>query len=100
MPQTGQLTHSQFANVPRATREACDDSGVHQSLGSEDLALTGWDVLAVGLQQAWPFMTFAAPTDERTERTLWIDTDFSATDEFGSSVAGSPFAVLERFVML
>jgi hypothetical protein len=35
--------------------------------------LVGWDVLNVGRRQAWLFVTFAAPTAERDERTLWID---------------------------
>jgi hypothetical protein len=67
---------------------------------TEDLVLAGWDVLAVGLRQAWPFVTFGAPIDERDERTLWIDTDFSVTDESGSKVTGSPLTRLERLILL
>ncbi len=68
--------------------------------GAEDLALAGWDVLAVGLRQAWPFVTFAAPTDQRHERTLWIDTDFSVIDHSGREVAGSRLARLEQLILL
>jgi hypothetical protein len=35
--------------------------------------LVGCDVLTVGRRQAWLFVTFASPTTERAERTLWID---------------------------
>ena len=54
----------------------------------EELALEEWDVLAVGRRQAWPFVTFAAPTDEHGERTLWIDTDFAVADASGRDLEG------------
>src|SRR5712691_4113071 len=69
-------------------RAFCDHLNVAHS-DEDDLALKGWDVLAVGQRQAWPFVTFAAPTDERSERTLWIDTDFAVVDGAGREVAGT-----------
>lgn len=66
----------------------------------DDLSIVGWDVVAVGQRQSWPFITFAAPTEARSERTLWIDTDFTATDSAGGNAAGTPLARLEPFVAL
>jgi hypothetical protein len=65
----------------------------------DDLALHGWDVLAIGQRQAWPFVTFAAPSDERTERTLWIDTDFSVADDAGRELSGTALARLEPLIL-
>jgi hypothetical protein len=59
----------------------------------DDLGLRGWDVLAVGQRQAWPFVTFAAPTDERSERTLWIDTDFAVADGAGHELVGTALVI-------
>lgn len=66
----------------------------------EELALEGWDVLTVGRRQAWPFVTFAAPTDERGERTLWIDTDVAVADGSGRDLEGTVLARLEPLVLL
>ena len=83
------MTPERFAIIPRVVPS--DDN---------DLALHGWDVLAVGQRQAWPFVTFAAPTDERSERTLWLDADFAVADAAGRELAGTPLARLEPLVLL
>lgn len=36
------------------------------------MSLVGWEVLEVGLRQAWPFLTLGSPGD-RVERRLFID---------------------------
>ena len=69
------------------------------SAGGNDLTLRGWDVLVVGQRQAWPFVTFAAPTDERRERTLWIDTDFAVADASGE-FTGTALSRLEPLILL
>jgi len=83
------MTPERFAIIPRVAPS--DD---------DDLVLHGWDVLAVGQRQAWPFVTFAAPTDERSERTRWLDADFAVTDGAGRELAGTPLARLEPLVLL
>lgn len=66
----------------------------------EDLLdLVGWDVLEVGLRQAWPFITFGAPTPEREERRLFIDADFSMTAASGESVEGTALVRLEPLTL-
>jgi len=74
--------------------------------GADKLALHGWDVLAVGRRQAWLFLTFGSPDTDRTERTIWIDTDFTVTDSNGHSRRGrsdgdgTPLALLEPLATL
>ncbi len=42
--------------------------------------LVGWDVLEVGIRQAWPFLTLGSPLPKRGERRLYIDTAFRVGD--------------------
>jgi hypothetical protein len=63
------------------------------------LELAGYDVLEVGVRQAWPFITFGAPTSERTERRLFIDADFSLSDAAGAAIGGTVLARLEPLVL-
>jgi len=70
------------------------------SSDEDDLALHGWDVLAVGQRQAWPFVTFTEPTDQRCERTLWIDTDFAVADGAGRELEGTALARLEPLILM
>jgi hypothetical protein len=79
--------------------DSCDHLTVASS-DEDDLALHGWDVLVVGQQQAWPFVTFAGPPPERSQRTLWIDTDFAVTDGDGRELAGPALARLEPLIVL
>jgi hypothetical protein len=70
---------------------------------TDELDLIGWDVVAVGRRQAWLFVTFAAPSSERTERTLWIDTTFrvrlaTGGETVGVPVSGTGLADLEPLV--
>ena len=60
--------------------------------------LVGWDVLAVGRRQAWLFVTFAAPTPDRQEQTLWIDNPWRVEPRRVAGEAG--LAELDRLVLL
>jgi hypothetical protein len=46
----------------------------------DDVDLVGWDVLEVGVRQAWPFLLLSSPDPERAERCLYIDTDFCVVE--------------------
>jgi hypothetical protein len=65
----------------------------------DGLNLVGWDVLEVGLRQAWPFVTLASP-GEREERRLFIDTDFVVTGSGRGEIRGSALTRLEPLVAL
>jgi hypothetical protein len=85
-----------LADAPRASATI----GNVPTAETDDLRLEGSDVLVVGQRQAWQFVTFAAPTDARSERTLWIDTDFAVVDAAGEEVEGTALARLETLIVL
>jgi hypothetical protein len=63
---------------------------------SDDLlGLVGYDVLEVGVRQASPFITFAAPTPDREERRLFIAPGFSMSDAAGKPIEGPVLVRLE-----
>ena len=71
-----------------------------EGTGREPTVLVGWDIVEVGLRQAWPFVTFCSPGG-RTERRLFIDTDFVVRSAGQSEPTGTtPLARLEPLVML
>lgn len=57
--------------------------------------LVSHDVLEVGVRQAWPFITFGAPTPERKEHRLFLDPEFSLVDADGTPIDGSALSRLE-----
>jgi hypothetical protein len=73
---------------------------VNERLVPEPARLVGWHVAEVGVRQAWPFVTFCAPTGEATEKRLYIDTDFSVRGATGAEITGPPLNRIESVLML
>lgn len=51
--------------------------------------LVGWDVLEVGLRQAWPFLTFGSPENRTDDDSSSTPTSRSLTTRAASSKAPS-----------
>jgi hypothetical protein len=91
--EVSRLRDSEFGNDAERVMTIVE-SGRSQNVPN----LRGWDVIAVGRRQAWLFVTFAAPSPKRQERTLWIDNPWRID---GDQPSGEPtLADLERLVAL
>jgi hypothetical protein len=71
-----------------------------QSGVQPDIELVRCDRRQPASQPMHADLAFGAPTDDRAERTLWIDTNFRVSTRDGTEAEAAPLARLEPLVAL